>query len=123
MKELDDFYLRLEEPNRATLLALRDIILAQDEDIAVAWKYSLPFFCYKGKMFCYFWFDKKTKHPYIGMVEGKHLDNPKLVTGNRSRIKILPIDPNKDLPIKVIKTILKQALDLYRKGVIKIKRK
>ncbi len=51
MKELDDFYLRLEEPNRATLLALRDIILAQDENISVAWKYSLPFFCYKGKMF------------------------------------------------------------------------
>ena len=123
MKELDDFYLKLDEPNRACLLALRDIILAQDEAITTAWKYSLPFFCYKGKMFCYFWFDKKTTHPYIGMVEGKRLDHPKLIAGNRSRMKILPIDPNKDIPIRAIKSIMKQALDLYRKGIIKIKLK
>jgi len=77
-------------------------------------------FATKEKCF-YFWFDKKTKHPYIGMVEGKHLDHPKLIAGNRTRMKILPIDPTKDLPIRSIKTILKQALDLYRKEIIKIK--
>ena len=64
---------------------------------------------------------KKTGEPYILMVEGKYLNHPKLEGGDRSRMKILRINPNKDLPIKTIGSILKTALDLYRKGVIKIK--
>ncbi len=42
-------------------LASREIILKQDKDIAPAWKYKTPFFCYKGKMFCYLCFHKKYK--------------------------------------------------------------
>jgi hypothetical protein len=71
-------------------------------------------------MFCYLWTDKKTDEPYILMVEGKHIDHPALEEGNRSRMKIFRVNPNKDLPIKTVKSILKTALDLYRKGVIKI---
>lgn len=72
-------------------------------------------------MFCYLWTDKKTDGPYILMVEGKHLNQPELEEGGRSRMKIFRVDPNKDLPIKTIKSILKTALDLYRKGIIQIK--
>ena len=72
-------------------------------------------------MFCYLWTDKKTDEPYILMVEGKHLDNPELEEGDRSRMKILRVNPNKDLSIKTIKSILQKALDLYKQGTIKIK--
>lgn len=72
-------------------------------------------------MFCYLWTDKKTTEPYILMVEGKYLDHSKLETGTRSRMKIFRVDPNKDMPVRTIKQVLKQALDLYRTGVIKIK--
>jgi hypothetical protein len=120
---LDNYYLQLKEPHKSCLLAMRDIILAQDKDVAAAWKYGVPFFCYKGKMFCYLWIHKKLKQPYLGIVEGKHFDHPLLLAENRSRIKILLLDPEKDLPIKTIKSILKQALDLYKKGIIKIKEK
>ena len=72
-------------------------------------------------MFCYLWTDKKTNEPYILMVEGKHLDHPKLEEGNRSRMKIFRVNPNQDLPIKTIETIFQKALDLYRNGIIKIK--
>jgi hypothetical protein len=68
--ELDNFYLQQEEPVRSCLLALRGIILKQDQHIAAAWKYGMPFFCYKRKMFCYIWVHKKLHHPYIGLVEG-----------------------------------------------------
>ncbi|MEO5583108.1 MAG: DUF1801 domain-containing protein, partial [Saprospiraceae bacterium] len=77
--------------------------------------------CYKGRMFCYLWVHKKYKQPYIGFVEGKHFDNPKLIQEKRSRMKIILFDPTKDLPIKTIISLLQQALNLYRSGKIKIK--
>lgn len=74
-------------------------------------------------MFCYLWTDKKTEEPYILMVEGKYLDHPLLEEGGRSRMKIMRVNPNKDLPLQAIKTILQKALDLYRTGQIIIKEK
>ncbi|MDP2384833.1 MAG: DUF1801 domain-containing protein [Bacteroidota bacterium] len=112
IREPDNYYLNQSEPNKGCLLALRNIILEQDKDITETQKYGMPCFCYKKKMFCYLWTDKNTHEPYILMVEGKHLDHPKLEAGSRSRMKIFRVDPNKDLPIKTIKSILKQALDL-----------
>lgn len=120
-EQLHNFYLSKQEPNKSCLLALRSIILEQDTNVTETQKYGMPCFCYKKKMFCYLWTDKKTGGPYILMVEGKHLGHPQLEEGNRSRMKIFRVDPNKDLPIKTIKRILKTALDLYRKGIIKIK--
>ena len=55
------------------------------------------------------------------MVEGKHLNHPELEQGKRSRMKIFRVDPNKDIPLKRIQTILNDALNLYRNGVIKVK--
>jgi hypothetical protein len=121
IREVDNYYLNKDEPNKSCLLALRNIILAQDTDITETQKYGMPCFCYKKKMFCYLWTDKKTNEPYILMVEGSHLVHPKLEAGKRSRMKIFRVDPNKDLPVKTIENILQKSLDLYRKGIIKIK--
>lgn len=118
--EQQAYYLNKAEPNKSCLLALRDIILVQDKDITETQKYGMPCFCYKKKMFCCLWSDKKTDEPYILLVEGKHLQHPKLETGTRARMKILRVNPAKDLPVKTIEQILKMALNLYRKGVIKI---
>lgn len=119
--ELNRYYLKEEEPNRSCLLTLRSIILNQDTNITETIKYGMPCFCYKKKMFCYLWTDKKTQEPYILMVEGKFLDHPQLEIGERSRMKIFRVNPNEDLPVKAIMSILTTALDLYKKGVIKIK--
>jgi Domain of unknown function (DU1801) len=121
VNELHNFYLNKEEPNKGCLLALRSIILGQDTNVTETQKWGMPCFCYKKKMFCYLWTDKKTDEPYILMVEGKYLDHPKLEEGDRSRMKIFRVNPNKDLPIKTIEHILKTALDLYKNGTIKIK--
>lgn len=115
----DNFYLSQKEPNQSCLLALRNIILKQDANVTETTKYGMPCFCYKKKMFCYLWTDKKTNKPYILMVEGKHLEHPKLEAGNRSRMKIFRVDPHKDFPLDTIQTILNQALNLYRNGIIK----
>lgn len=121
MRELDNFYLQQDEPTKGTLLALREIILEQDKDVTNAWKYGMPFFCYKGKMFCYLWFHKKYKQPYIGIVEGNRFDEPFLIQEVRSRMKIMLLDPNEDLPLQTIENILQKPINLYKTGVIKIK--
>ena len=121
LRDIDNFYLRQEEPAKSCLLALREIILQQDDNITAAWKYGMPFFCYKRKMFCYLWINKKNGQPYLGMVEGKHLQHPELLIENRSRMKIMLFDPAKNLPVKKINAILQQAVNLYKTGVIKIK--
>lgn len=79
-------------------------------------------FGYRGKMFCYLWIHKKYKSPYLGIVEGKRLDHPKLILEKRARMKIMLFDPTKDLPRKTIDNILRQAIDLYKKGLIKMKK-
>ena len=120
IRESDEYYLNKEEPNKGCLIALRSMILQQDPDISETRKYGMPCFCYKKKMFCYLWTDKKTDEPYMLMVEGKHLIHPALETGKRSRMKIFRVDPNKDLPKKTIDNILQKALDLYRTGIIRL---
>lgn len=119
IREVEKYYLNKQEPNKSCLLALRSIILGQDVHVTETLKYSMPCFCYKKKMFCYLWTDKKTDEPYILFVEGKYLNHPGLEQGKRSRMKIFRINPNKDIPIITIKFLLKNALNLYRNGTIK----
>ncbi|HZV70858.1 MAG TPA: DUF1801 domain-containing protein [Saprospiraceae bacterium] len=121
LENLHNFYLNQEEPNKSCLLALRNIILRQDPNIHETQKYGMPCFCFGKKMFCYLWTDKKTSAPYILFVEGKYLNHLRLEEGNRTRMKILRINPGRNLPIITIETILQKALDLYRKGIVKIK--
>lgn len=121
MNDKDNFYLDKEEPNKSCLLAMRNIILGYDKDITETRKYGMPCFCYKEKTFCYLWIDKKSHEPYFLMVEAKYLDHPELETGDRSRMKIFRVNPNGDLPITAINSIMNQALDLYRNGIIKVK--
>ena len=120
MKALDEFYFNLHEPNKSCLLALQKIILNQDIHITVEWKYRLPFFCYKDKMFCYLWIQKKTNQPYIGIVEGKYFEEPEFIQESRSRMKIFLLNPNEDLPIEKIEKIIQKAINLYINGIIKI---
>jgi len=119
--EINNYYLSKKEPNRSCLLALRQLILEQDPNITETQKWGMPCFCFKKKMFCYLWTDKKTDEPYILFVEGKYLEHPKLEMGKRSRMKIFRIHPNKDIPLNTIKLLLNTALDLYKDGTIRLK--
>ena len=113
MKELDLFYLQLNEPHKSCLLFLRRHILNFDNNIVEAWKYGMPFFCYKGKMFCYLWVHKKNGLPYLGIVEGRKINHPDLIQEGRARMKIMFIDPANDLPMDIIDNVLEMAIKLY----------
>jgi hypothetical protein len=111
---LSDFYSEKQEPVKGCLLALRHIILAQNPQVTAVWKYGMPFFCYRDKMFCYLWVHKKHKQPYLGLVEGTRLHHPELIIEKRARMKIMLFDPVQDLPIETINDVLQQALTLYQ---------
>ncbi len=111
--EIENFYMRKKEPAKGCLLALRDIILNFSDEITQGWNYGMPLFNYKDKRLCYLWTDKRTGHPYILMVDGNKIYHPALEQGDRKRMKILPIDPRKDIPIKTIKAIFEEVIKLY----------
>ena len=111
--DLENFYLKLEEPNQSCFLFLRTLILDLDDRITETWKYKLPFFDCNNKMFCYLWLDKKTKYPYIGIARGNQIEHPLLIQGNRKRMKILTVNPNEDIPVDLIKEVLNLALETY----------
>ncbi len=114
LRPIDDYFLSHQEPVRSCLESLRSLILNQDNHIVEAWKYGMPFYCYKGKMLCYLWVHKKQGWPYLGIVEGNKINHADLILEKRSRMKILLIDANKNIPVKKINFILKQALSLNK---------
>lgn len=96
------------------MLFLRSHIPTLNDDITEEWKYKLPFYYYKGKMFCYLWIHKKYKQPYIGIVQSDKLDYAELLLEKRAKMKILLIDPEADIDVARINTILKDAMQYYK---------
>ena len=114
LRPIDHYFLHKEEPIKSCLAFLRGHILKQDPDITEAWRYGMPFYYYKGKMFCYLWIHKKFLQPYLGIVDGNRIQHPDLLQEKRAKMRILLLDPHKDLPLRKINAILKAALDLYK---------
>ena len=114
LRPIDHYFMEKEEPDKSCLDYLRNYIVNFDEGISEEWKYSMPMYYYRGKMFCYLWIHKKLHLPYIGIVEGRRINHPDLVMEKRARMKILLIDPKKNIPVGKINSILKQALKLYQ---------
>lgn len=110
--EIDLFFLQKDEPVKSCLLFLRDHILAYNKDITEAWKYNMPFYFYKGDRFCYLWVNKKTQQPYIGFTDGKRMEHPQLIAEDRSRMKIVLINTDEDIPVDTIDEVIKMALDI-----------
>ena len=114
LRPIDNYFLQKTEPTKSCLQFLRTFILNIDAAITEEWKYGMPFYCYHGKMFCYLWTHKKHLLPYIGIVEGKLINDPDLIIEKRSRMKILLIDPGTDLPIEKLRQIVNEALKLCK---------
>lgn len=84
---------------RSTLLALRAIITGHNCEISETVKYGMPCFLYRRNILCYLWTESRTGYPYILMAEGRHITDPALEQGTRTRMKILRVDPHADIPL------------------------
>jgi uncharacterized protein DUF1801 len=114
LRPADNYFLQNEEPFKSCLQSLREYILQLNDSITEKWMYGMPFYYYKGKRFCYLWIHKKYLKPYIGIVDGKWIYHPELLSEKRTRMKILLIDPGKNLPVKKIRAILREVLAQYK---------
>ncbi|KFF74168.1 hypothetical protein HX13_14925 [Chryseobacterium sp. P1-3] len=107
MNPIQEYFYRIEEPERSTLLFLRNAILDSDrENITETLSFGLPFIKYKKKMLCYFYYSKKYKKHYLSFYHGDKLDYPELIQDGRKKFKILLIDVEEDLPVKFILSLL-----------------
>lgn len=115
MAVIDDFFEKLEEPNKSVFLFLIDFIKNYHPDIEIYYKWNLPYLYIHQKPLCYFWKDKTSQHPYIGFAKGNQIQHPKLIRGNRKLVSIYSINPDMDIDTKTISEILDKALTLYKK--------
>ena len=109
LHELNQFYENQDEPRKSVYLFLRSYILKVHPDITEEWKYRLPFFYLRGKMFCYLWYHKTTGTPYLAFVDGVKMKNNSLEQGNRKRMKSLTIHPTVDIPIDLLNELFQEA--------------
>lgn len=114
LRPIDSYFAQQAEPTKSCLLAMRQLLLSYDDNLTEDWKYGMPFYCYKGKMMCYLWVHKKLHKPYFGIVAGSVVTDPDLIQEKRARMKILLLDPGKDIPVKKIQAILKQLVVFYK---------
>lgn len=114
LRPIDEWFLKQEEPSKSCFEFLRMHIPTLDNRITEEWRYGLPFYYLQGKMLCYLWIHKKFKQPYIGIADGNKIDHPDLLVEKRKRIKIFLINPDKNIPVRKINSILKQAIAVHK---------
>lgn len=114
LRPIDNYFLQNEEPYKSCLQSLRQHILQFDNHVTERWLYGMPFYYYNSRRFCYLWIHKKLRKPYLGIVDGNKIDDPDLLLEKRTRMKILLLDADKNLPVKKINGILKKAISLYQ---------
>lgn len=115
MNPIEEYFFRIPEPERSSLLYIRKTILESDEDISETFSFQLPFLKYKGKMLCFFYYSKKYKHHYLSFYHGDQLDFPELISEGRKKFKILLLDIDSDLPMDLIMKIIEKVKNISNK--------
>ena len=108
--KLTSFFLSQKEPSKSCFYALRNLLLKAG--LAETIKYGMPCYTHLGMSLCYLWKDKNSQELYILFVDGLLLTHPSLQQGSRAKMKILLVDPNKDLDLLTIQSVIKEALEI-----------
>lgn len=112
-EQIDNYFYSLNEPHKSCLLFLRKFILDHSDKITESRKFNTPFYYFNKKWLAFISYHPKTKVIYIAFVNGYLIDHPKLVSEGRKKQKVIYIDPEKDVDVKSLKTILKEVCKLY----------
>ena len=109
MNPIQEYFYRIDEPARSTLLFIWEKILNSDELITETFSFGLPFLKYKKKMLCYFYYSKQHQKHYLSFYHGDRLDYPELLSEGRKKFKILLLNMDDDLPMELIFRILDEV--------------
>ena len=93
------------------MLFLRKHLLGYDKNIVETFKYMTIFYEYRGKGICYL--HQKDNYVYLGFT-GK-IKHPKLAAEGRKTIKVFKCFINKNIDVKSLNAILKDACALIDK--------
>jgi hypothetical protein len=111
LNPLENYFLKQAEPQQSCMLFLRKWLVEQE--LTEACKYGVPFYIYKNKNLCYMSVSAKDSKLYLGFIQGYRMKHPQLQKEGRKQIKAFYIDPEKDLPVRIMKEIIKEAKSLY----------
>ena len=111
----NSFYLKWDEDVNACLQALQYLLKNFDPSIRETTKYGMACFLYRDKPKFYLGIDlKKNNEPYVLFVDGNKIDDPRLEQGNRKKMKIYRVDPNKNIDKTELYQLLKIAIELLK---------
>lgn len=111
LNPLENYFAKQPEPHQSCMLFLRKWLIEQGLD--EQYKYMTAMYFFKGKPFCYLSVSSKEKNLYVGFMKGHLMKHPKLEQEGRKQIKVIYLNPEKDLPIKTLNEIVKAAKKLY----------
>ena len=109
IKESDD--LRHPEPIQGYLFALKSIILRANENISQGLQYQFSFFYYKGMNLTFLWVQKKKV--MVGFIIDKRIYLSEKRTKRKDDMETILLNPNEDIPIKLILENMQKRLDIY----------
>jgi hypothetical protein len=110
-RELENYYLKQPEPIQGCLLALKGIILSVDESISHRRAYQIPVFFYEEMKLAFLWVNRKKL--LFGLITDRRLISPQDGARRRNKYEMIDIDPEQDIPVKVIKEKLRRQIKLY----------
>jgi hypothetical protein len=111
LNPLENYFLKQREPHQSCMLYLRKWLAAQE--LEEQYKYLTAMYYFKGKPFCYMSVRTKDSQLYLGFMKGYLMKHPELKKEGRTQVKVIYLDPEKDLPIQTLQEIIKAAKKLY----------
>ncbi len=117
MKRTDLYLLNQPEPYRSILLHIIAVIEINLPEIILEYKWSVPYFYYKKKPFCYLNASHKNQYVEVGFAKGFHLKNnlEHLIADNgRNTVKSLRYKSLAEIDNTILISVLQEASLLYK---------
>lgn len=97
MKTFLDIFSNYNQQITACLNGLDQLLVDFDPNIRRAIKYNSACYLLNDKMFVFAMVEKETKRPYVLFTDGGLIAHPKLIQGDRKRMKVYYLDVNEDI--------------------------
>lgn len=108
MKSFLDIFSKYDEDIAACMMGVDQLLVDFDKGIQRAIKYNSSCYVLNEKMFVFAMVEKDTKRPYILFTDGDLLEHPKLIQGDRKRMKVYYLNPTEDIDKNELYNLLEQ---------------
>lgn len=116
MKPTDVYILNQPEPFRSILLHVVAVVENNLSEVTLEYKWTVPYFYYKKKPFCYLNASHKHQFVDVGFAKGFHLKNnlENLIADNgRNTVKSLRYKSLEEIDNTVLISVIKEASKMY----------